>query len=187
MIPATSTLDSSPSLPTLAAIQRRRRELLAFQAGQRTAPATAPPGDPFDGEESSFEEDACLVQEPAPPSQAIRPSTFWVPVQKTKAPDAGGLMRIVRLKRTLPPDAGGLNAHSALKAHTSPRCGGLNAHSALKAHTSPRCGGLNAHKALKAHTSPRPLSPTRRHSRLYGSPARMVGSPRHVQISFSGR
>ena len=28
---ATNTIDSSPSLPTLAAIQRRRRELLAFQ------------------------------------------------------------------------------------------------------------------------------------------------------------
>jgi len=123
MIPATSTLDSSPSLPTLAAIQRRRRELLAFQAGQRTAPATAPPGDPFDGEESSFEEDACLVQEPAPPSQAIRPSTFWVPVQKTKAPDAGGLMRIVRLKRTLPPDAGGLKRIRRLKRTLPPgRC-----------------------------------------------------------------
>jgi hypothetical protein len=123
MIPATSTLDSSPSLPTLAAIQRRRRELLAFQAGQRTAPATAPPGDPFDGEESSFEEDACLVQEPAPPSQAIRPSTFWVPVQKTKAPDAGGLMRIVRLKRTLPPDAGGLMRIRRLKRTLPPgRC-----------------------------------------------------------------
>jgi hypothetical protein len=123
MIPATSTLDSSPSLPTLAAIQRRRRELLAFQAGQRTAPATAPPGDPFDGEESSFEEDACLVQEPAPPSQAIRPSTFWVPVQKTKAPDAGGLMRIVRLKRTLPPDAGGLMRIVRLKRTLPPgRC-----------------------------------------------------------------
>jgi hypothetical protein len=125
MIPATSTLDSSPSLPTLAAIQRRRRELLAFQAGQRTAPATAPPGDPFDGEESSFEEDACLVQEPAPPSQAIRPSTFWVPVQKTKAPDAGGLMRIVRLKRTLPPDAGGLMRIVRLKRTLPPDAGGL--------------------------------------------------------------
>ncbi len=32
-----------------------------------------------------------------------RSSTFWFPVKETKAPDAGGLMRIVRLKSTLPP------------------------------------------------------------------------------------
>ena len=32
MTPATSTIASSPSLPTLAAIQRRRRELLAYQS-----------------------------------------------------------------------------------------------------------------------------------------------------------
>ena len=92
MTPATNTIDSSPSLPTLAAIQRRRRELLAYQSGQRTAPATAPPDDPLDEEESCLEEDACLDQEPeepdyaedpepspAPPSQAIRPPTLAGP------------------------------------------------------------------------------------------------------------
>jgi len=70
MTPATSTIASSPSLPTLAAIQRRRRELLAYQAGQRTAPATAPPDDPLDEEESSLEEDSCLDQEPEDPDDA---------------------------------------------------------------------------------------------------------------------
>jgi len=70
MTPATSTLASSPSLPTLAGIQRRRRELLAYQSGQRTAPATAPPDDPFDEEESSLEEDACLDQEAEDPDYA---------------------------------------------------------------------------------------------------------------------
>jgi hypothetical protein len=69
MTPATNTIASSPSLPTLAAIQRRRRELLAYQAGYRTAPATAPPDDPLDEEEpcleeeSRLEEDSCLDQE----------------------------------------------------------------------------------------------------------------------------
>jgi hypothetical protein len=69
MTPATNTIASSPSLPTLAAIQRRRRELLAYQAGYRTAPATAPPDDPLDEEESCLEEesrleeDSCLDQE----------------------------------------------------------------------------------------------------------------------------
>jgi hypothetical protein len=67
MTPATSTISSSPSLPTLAAIQRRRRELLAYQSGQRTAPATAPPDDPLDEEESSLEEDARLDHEPEDP------------------------------------------------------------------------------------------------------------------------
>ena len=79
MTPATSTLDSSRPLPTLAAHPRRRRELLAYQSGQRTASALAPPADPFDGEESSLEQDACLVQEPAPPAQAIRPPTLADP------------------------------------------------------------------------------------------------------------
>jgi hypothetical protein len=55
MTPATSTINASRSLPTLAAIQRRRRELLAFQAGQRPAPAA---------EESRLEEDSCLAEEP---------------------------------------------------------------------------------------------------------------------------
>ena len=67
MTPATSTIASS--LPTLAAIQRRRRELLAYQAGQRTAPATAPPGS-LDEEESSLEQDTCLDQEPEDPDYA---------------------------------------------------------------------------------------------------------------------
>jgi hypothetical protein len=92
MTPATNTIGTSPSLPTLAAIQRRRRELLAFQSGQRMAPATAPPDESLAEEESSFEEDACLAQEPedddydedsepspAPPSQAIRPPTLADP------------------------------------------------------------------------------------------------------------
>jgi hypothetical protein len=79
MTPVTNTIGSSPSLPTLAAIQRRRRELLAYQAGQRTAPATAPPDESFDEDESSLEEDACLAQEPAPTSQAIRPPTLADP------------------------------------------------------------------------------------------------------------
>jgi len=92
MTPVTSTLASSPSLPTLAAIQRRRRELLAFQSWQRTAPATVPPDESLDEEVSSLEEDACLDQEPegpdydedsepspAPPSQAIRPPTLAHP------------------------------------------------------------------------------------------------------------
>jgi hypothetical protein len=85
MTPATSTIASS--LPTRAAIQRRRRELLACQSGQRTAPATAPPDDPLDEEESSLEEDACLVQEPedsdddeeSEPSLASGPPTLADP------------------------------------------------------------------------------------------------------------
>ena len=64
MTPATNTIDSSPSLPTLAAIQRRRRELLAFQSWQRPAQAA---------EESCLEEDACLDQEPEEPDYAEDP------------------------------------------------------------------------------------------------------------------
>jgi hypothetical protein len=92
MTPATNTIASSPSLPTLAAIQRRRRELLAYQAGQRTAPATAPPDESLAEEESCLVEDSCLAQEPeepdhaedpepspAPPAQAIRPPTLADP------------------------------------------------------------------------------------------------------------
>ena len=86
MTPAANTIGSSPSLPTLAAIQRRRRELLAFQAWQRPAPAIAPPGESLAAEES---EDSCLAQEPHPaedpepspalPSQAIGPPTLADP------------------------------------------------------------------------------------------------------------
>jgi hypothetical protein len=87
MTPATNTIDSSPSLPTLAAIQRRRRELLAFQSWQRTAPATAPPGEPLAEEESCLDEDSCLAQEPeepdyaedSEPSPALAPPTLADP------------------------------------------------------------------------------------------------------------
>ncbi len=70
MTPATNTIASSPSLPTLAAIQRRRRELLAYQSGQRSAPATAPPHESLAEEEPSLEEDSCLDQEPEEPDHA---------------------------------------------------------------------------------------------------------------------
>jgi hypothetical protein len=73
MTPATNTIASSLSLPTLAAIQRRRRELLAYQAGQRTAPAIAPPDDPLAEEEPCLEEDSCLAQEPEEPDYAEDP------------------------------------------------------------------------------------------------------------------
>ena len=67
---ATNTIDSSPSLPTLAVIQRRRRELLAFQAWQRPAQATAPPGEPLAAQDSCLEEESCLAQEPEEPHPA---------------------------------------------------------------------------------------------------------------------
>jgi hypothetical protein len=70
---ATNTIDSSPSLPALAAIQRRRRELLAFQAWQRPAQATAPPGEPLAAEDSCLEEESCLAQEPEEPHPAKDP------------------------------------------------------------------------------------------------------------------
>jgi hypothetical protein len=87
MTPATNTIHSSPSLPTLAAIQRRRRELLAYQSGQRTAPATAPPDESLAEEESCLEEDSCLDQEPeepdyaedSEPSPALAPPTLADP------------------------------------------------------------------------------------------------------------
>ncbi len=50
--------NSSTSLPTLADIQRRRRELLAFQAGQRPAQATEPLA-----EEASYLEEESRAQQ----------------------------------------------------------------------------------------------------------------------------
>ena len=73
MTPAANTIDSSRSLPTLAAIQRRRRELLAFQAWQRPAPATAPSDESLAAEESYLEEDSCLAEEPEEPDHAEDP------------------------------------------------------------------------------------------------------------------
>ena len=55
--------NASLSLPTLSAIQRRRRELLAMQARQQPAQATAPPDEPLTQEESYLEEESCLAEE----------------------------------------------------------------------------------------------------------------------------
>jgi hypothetical protein len=55
MTSANNILNSS--VPSLAAIQHRRRELLAYQAGQRQAQATAEPEEPLAAE------DSCLQQE----------------------------------------------------------------------------------------------------------------------------
>ena len=63
MTPANTTLNSS--VPSLAAIQHRRRELLACQAGQRQAQATALHEEPLPAEDSSLEEEARLIQNPA--------------------------------------------------------------------------------------------------------------------------
>jgi hypothetical protein len=69
MIPANNSRNMSISLPTLAAIQRRRRELLAYQAtrqaqapAEHEAPLASPPDDPLAAERSSAVEEARLAQ-----------------------------------------------------------------------------------------------------------------------------
>jgi hypothetical protein len=83
---ATNTIDSSPSLPTLTAIQRRRRELLAFQAWQRPAQATAPPGEPLAAEESCLQEESCLAQEPEEPHPPKDPEPSPALLSQASAP-----------------------------------------------------------------------------------------------------
>jgi hypothetical protein len=56
-------LSSLSSLPTLAAAQRRRRELLASRAWQQTAQTLASHSEPLTGQECSLEEEPCLPQE----------------------------------------------------------------------------------------------------------------------------
>jgi hypothetical protein len=119
---ATNTIDSSPSLPTLASIQHRRRELLAFQAWQRPAQATAPPGEPLAAEESCLEEESCLAQEPDElhPAKDPEPSPD-LPSQASACPRVDGSQPCGPQSKTPKPPMRGLNAHSALKEHTSPR------------------------------------------------------------------
>jgi hypothetical protein len=83
MTPANSTT-ASASLPTLAAIQRRRRELLAFQSWQRPAQATEPPDEPLAAEESCPEPESCLAEaEPEQPHPAEAPEPSSVPAQSS--------------------------------------------------------------------------------------------------------
>jgi len=96
MTPANNILNVS--LPSLAAIHHRRRELLSYQATQRPAQADAPLEEPLAVEDSYLEEDDRLAQDtdapdaydeleedpeqpypagdPAPPSTAAAPPTL---------------------------------------------------------------------------------------------------------------
>ena len=58
-----STNNPSPSLPTHAAVQRRRRELLAFQAWQQRPQATAPLGESLAEQDSLLQEESSVAQE----------------------------------------------------------------------------------------------------------------------------
>jgi hypothetical protein len=60
MAPADNTL--RPSIPSLAAIEHRRRELLAWQAAHQ-APAAEPPEDPTADEDPILEEVNRLAEE----------------------------------------------------------------------------------------------------------------------------
>src|ERR1700689_1632514 len=90
MTPANNFLGTS--LPSLAAIHHRRRELLSYQATQRPAQAAAPVEEPLPVEDSYLEEEDRLAQDtdapeaydelakepypaeaPAPPSTAPAP------------------------------------------------------------------------------------------------------------------
>ena len=93
MTPANNFLGTS--LPSLAAIHHRRRELLSYQATQRPAQAAAPVEEPLPVEDSYLEEEDRLAQDtdapeaydelakepypaeaPAPPSTAPAPPTL---------------------------------------------------------------------------------------------------------------
>jgi hypothetical protein len=74
MTPANNILNSS--VPSLAAIQHRRRELLACQAGQRQAQATALHEEPLPAEDSSLEEEVRLAQNPEDPADLEAPEAL---------------------------------------------------------------------------------------------------------------
>ena len=94
MAPANNSL--RPSIPSLAAIEHRRRELLAWRAAQRASPGE-PLDDPPGGENPYLEEDRQLAEnlQPSGPS-----------AEAPKMP------------------AGGINAHNALNAHPPQRKSG---------------------------------------------------------------
>ena len=93
MTPANNILDAS--LPSLAAIHHRRRELLACQAAQWQTQASAPPEEPLAVEDSYLEEEDRLAQdtdapeaydeleddpeEPYPAEDPLPPSTAPAP------------------------------------------------------------------------------------------------------------
>jgi hypothetical protein len=81
MTPATNTIGRSPSLPTLADVQRRCTELLAYQARQRQACATEAPDEPLAAEESNLQQEFNLAEqtEQPYPAEHPRPSPAFAP------------------------------------------------------------------------------------------------------------
>jgi hypothetical protein len=89
MTPANNPFNSSSSLPALNAIQRRHREMLAFQAWQRSPQAT----ESLAEEEPRMEEESSLAPNPDEPNDTCGPEDPPHAEDSELAPDLQPLRR----------------------------------------------------------------------------------------------